>query len=341
MDGGGRFGRSLTALWQRRRMRRARAASPMVGPHHVLSEDDPVDDARLLDDADIETLRPHRARLTLRRYLARASHTRGPRMAGSAAVLALFAAAGLYGMVRGEHTPKVVDALIETRNAIGNAAGFRIEGVAIAGQKHVTEEDMLVAVGVTGNASLVFLDADGARDRLKGIPWIVDATVRKLYPDQLEIHVVEREAFALWQQDGKIDVISADGTVVGPVDPRFAHLPVVVGKGAGPKARAVLAMLDTQPAIRDQVRAAVLVSERRWNLRLKNGIDVRLPETDVPAALALLAQLDRSKKLLSRDIEAVDLRLPDRVTVRLSEAAHAAREEAIKARNAKPKGSGA
>jgi cell division protein FtsQ len=341
MDGGGRFGRSLTALWQRRRMRRARASSPMVGPQHILTDDETIEDPSLLNDQEFESLRPHRATLTLRRYLARASHRRGPRMAGSLAVLALFAAVGVFGMVRGDHTQAVVAALIETRNAIGNAAGFRIEGVAIAGQKHVTEEELLVAVGVTGNASLAFLDADGARDRLKSIPWIVDATVRKLYPDQLEIHVVERDAFALWQQDGKIDVISADGTIVGPVDPRFAYLPVVVGKGAGSKARDFLALLDTQPAIRDQVRAAVLVAERRWNLRLKNGIDIRLPEADVPAALALLAQLDRSRKLLSRDILAVDLRLPDRVTVRLSDAAYAAREEAIKARNARPKGSGA
>ena len=44
-------------------------------------------------------------------------------------------------------------------------------------------------------------------------------------------------------------------------------------------------MLDRYPAMRDQVRASMLVGERRWNLRLKNGIDVRLPETDVEQAL--------------------------------------------------------
>ena len=43
--------------------------------------------------------------------------------------------------------------------------------------------------------------------------------------------------------------------------------------------------------------AAVLVGERRWNLRLKNGIDVQLPETGVEAALARLVDLDRAKKL--------------------------------------------
>ena len=56
--------------------------------------------------------------------------------------------------------------------------------------------------------------------------------------------------------------------------------------------------------MRDQVRAAVLVAERRWNLMLKNGIDVRLPETDVEQALETLVELDRDKKLLTRDIAA-------------------------------------
>jgi cell division protein FtsQ len=85
------------------------------------------------------------------------------------------------------------------------------------------------------------------------------------------------------------------------------------------------------------VRAAVLVGERRWNLRLKNGIDVQLPESDVAAGLERLVALDREKSLITRDIVAIDLRLPDRVTVRLSDAAAQARADALKA---KPKKKG-
>jgi cell division protein FtsQ len=85
----------------------------------------------------------------------------------------------------------------------------------------------------------------------------------------------------------------------------------------------------------------VLVGERRWNLRLNNGIDVKLPETGVADALDQLAALDRDKQLLSRDITIVDLRLPDRVVVRLTEAVAQAREEALKAKRPKPKGGNA
>jgi cell division protein FtsQ len=133
-------------------------------------------------------------------------------------------------------------------------------------------------------------------------------------------------------------VISADGTTLGPfADRRFAALPFVVGPGAETRARAFLELLDRHPAIRDQVRASILVADRRWNLKLKNGIDVRLPEADPAGALALLAALDRDKKLLTRDITAVDLRLPDRVTVRLSDPAAQAREELLRPRKGKRK----
>ena len=89
-------------------------------------------------------------------------------------------------------------------------------------------------------------------------------------------------------------------------------------------------MIEKYPLLRDQVRASVLVAGRRWNLKLKNGIDVRLPETEIEQALDALVQLDRDKKLLTRDITAIDLRLPDRVTVKLSNEAAQAREDALK-----------
>ena len=57
-------------------------------------------------------------------------------------------------------------------------------------------------------------------------PWIADATILKFYPGQLQIDIVERSAFALWQQDGRLSVISEDGAVLEPfVARRFVGLP--------------------------------------------------------------------------------------------------------------------
>jgi cell division protein FtsQ len=233
----------------------------------------------------------------------------------------------------------VVDWLKDARDQAANAAGFRIAAVSLTGPKEVSREEILTIAGVTGHASLLFLDADAARARLMANPWIADAAVLKLYPDRLQITVTERQAFALWQKDGRVSVIAVDGTVLEPfVEDRYLRLPLVVGRGAERQANDFLAVVDRYPGIVSLLRASVLVADRRWNLRLTNGIDVRLPETNVEQALDRLVMLDREKKLLSRDIVAVDLRLPDRVTVRLSDAAAQAREDALKDKKKKKGG---
>jgi cell division protein FtsQ len=254
-----------------------------------------------------------------------------PRRAGIAATLMLLLASAGFGIVRGGHLDELSAALGDSRNALANSAGFRITSVGINGRKQLTQDEVLAIGGVNGRSSLLFLDASAVRERLKANPWIADATVQKLYPGALQINIVERKAFALWQQDGRLSVIADDGAVLEPyVTQRFLSLPLVVGKGAETRARDFLALLAQYPQVRDATRAVVFVGQRRWNLRLKDGLDVRLPENDLDKALAELSRLDKEDHLFSRDIVAVDMRLPDRLTVQLSDDAAKAREELFK-----------
>ncbi len=258
---------------------------------------------------------------------------------GIAASIALLAATLGYGAVAGGHVADVISWLKDARDGIANTVGFRIAAVSLTGSKEVSREEILTIAGVTGRASLLFLDADAARARLLANPWIADAAVLKLYPDRLQITITERLAFALWQKDRHVSVIAEDGTVLEPfVEDRYRGLPMVVGRGAARQAKDFLAVIARYPDVQTQLRASIFVAERRWNLRLNNGIDVRLPEGDIDQALDRLVTLDREKKLLSRDIVAVDLRLPDRVSVRLSDAAAQARDDAFKDKKKKKAG---
>jgi cell division protein FtsQ len=107
------------------------------------------------------------------------------------------------------------------------------------------------------------------------------------------------------------------GNPFGEDPARFAELPLVVGKGAETQVGALLALIATQPNLKLRVKAAVRVGERRWNLRLDNGVEVRLPEEGAEAALGELVRLDREQEILARDIKAIDLRFPDRFIVKL------------------------
>jgi cell division protein FtsQ len=336
MDGGGRLTEPLKRAWGRSSAGWAKAPqAPSFTSSGVIAR--AGGRLRWLGSA-LSTLRRLVGRLLFRRVGSVRLLRHG---VGVIACLLLLGASLTFGVVRGGHSAIVVDALHDVRDALANAAGFRIAAVALSGNRQTTREEVLATAGVTGHTSLIFFDVDAARSKLKSNPWIADATVLKLYPDRLQIGITERAPFAVWQFRGKLSVVADDGTVLEPyVARRFTKLPFVVGRGAQKHAKAFLAVLDRYPEIRQEVRAAVMVAERRWNLRLKNGLDVRLPEDGVEGALKRLTELDRDKKILTRDIVAIDLRLPDRVAVRLSDAAAKARDDALKGADKKAKRKG-
>jgi cell division protein FtsQ len=324
MDGAGRLARSLRSLGPQADLKAAAVGAAVLLREYLGLR------ARVSARPAINRAPPHRLILLIERYL--------PNRTGIAlTVLILLGSAGL-GIVKGGHLDEMATALSDTRNALANSAGFRIKTVAINGRKQLSQDEILAIGGVNGRSSLLFLDAATVRDKLKANPWIADATILKLYPGQLQIDIVERSAFALWQQDGRLSVIADDGAVLEPyVARRFVSLPLVVGKGADTRARDFIALLDRYPQVRAATKAAVFVGERRWNLRLKDGLDIRLPENDVGHALATLSKLDKEERLFSRDIVAVDMRLPDRLVVQLSDEAGKARDELFKDKKTKKK----
>jgi cell division protein FtsQ len=269
---------------------------------------------------------------SLRRAIIRLTEMKVPRGMGSTATALLLLASISYGAVRGGHGPDIAANLQDLCDDLANGFGFRISEVALTGQRELARDRVLAIAGVTGHSSLLFLDPANTRARLVSNPWIAEATVLKLYPGRLRIDVKERKPFALWQKDGNVYLIAEDGTVLESFVPqRFASLPLVVGKGAEHAAPELLKLVAHYPLIAKKVQASVRVAERRWDLYLKDKVIVSLPEIAPEQALAHLVALDGEKHLLSRDIVLVDLRLSDRIIVRQSDAAAAARESALKA----------
>jgi cell division protein FtsQ len=271
-----------------------------------------------------------RARRVARRWFAAIIEFNVPRGAGSAAVFAIIAGSVGYGIAAGGQAGTIATELHRTCDALAGQAGMRISSIALSGEKELSRGTILDLAGVSTTSSLPCLDAADTRAALLRNPWIAEATVLKLYPGRLQISVTERTPIALWQKGGTVSVIAGDGTVLEPFSGRFANLPQVVGEGAEKEAQVFLDIVSHYPLIANNFDAAVLVAKRRWNLKLKSGLDVRLPDTEVEQALQQLVALDRDKKILSRDITAIDLRLPDRVIVKLSDEAAAARAEVTK-----------
>jgi cell division protein FtsQ len=197
--------------------------------------------------------------------------------------------------------------------------GLAVTDVRVEGRETTDRETILTALGAAPGTPILAVSLARAKEKLESLPWVRSAVVERRLPDTLYVRLVERKPLAIWQHGGKIELIDREGAVI-PVTrlDRFAKLPMVVGEYAASHAAEFLDMLATEPDLAARVNAAIRVGDRRWNLRIDNAIDVLLP-TDSPAsAWAQLADLERSSTILERDVQAVDVRLPDRLILRVN-----------------------
>lgn len=233
--------------------------------------------------------------------------------------------AALLGAERGGQLDGVVTEASRAGDWVARSVGLGVTVVTVSGTTHMSEPRILAIAGIDASRSLPFFDVAEAKARLEADPLIKQASVRKLYPNQVVIDIVERTPYAVWQKDGDVSAIAADGAPIDEVtDGRYADLPFVVGEGANARVREYVQLLDAMEELKPRVEAGVLVGQRRWNLRLKSGVDIKLPEDDPLAAVTELLRLQRQSRILDKDMLALDFRVPGRVFVRLTEDAAAA-----------------
>ena len=183
-----------------------------------------------------------------------------PRFFGTGAMVGLFSAVALAGAVQGGHLQTLRQSYGDIHHMLGRWAGFGVQRVTISGQVELTEQEIIAAAGVDARQSLAFLDVIRIRDKIMTLPLVESASVRKLYPNDLVIEIVEREAFAVWQRDGELRVIASDGTPTEKMrDPRFVDLPLVVGEGANRRAKDFVALVEKTPELRSRIRAGSLI----------------------------------------------------------------------------------
>jgi cell division protein FtsQ len=195
--------------------------------------------------------------------------------------------------------------------------GLRVRQVVVEGRQKTPEAALRAAIRLEPGDPLLSFSLSAARARIETIQWVQQAEVERRLPDTLVVRLTERRPFAVWQHDGHFVLIDRDGNVVTDSDvATFAsEVPLVVGPGAPAAAAALVDALATQPDVAGRVTASVRVGERRWNLRMKNGADILLPEAGETAALARLEDLQATHKILDRPVN-VDLRLSDRLVIR-------------------------
>ena len=260
-----------------------------------------------------------------------------PTLRGGAIALTIATLSGGFWLLdRAGHITAAIDWADRTTARVSAGFGLTVGEILLQGRHESDRAAVLYAIGSGRGDAILGFDPKGAKQRLEVLPWVRQATVERRLPDTIFVRLEERLPLALWQKDGRLTLVDREGVAIQRSGlERFRQLPLIIGDGAPAHAAALLATLASEPDLLARVTSMTRVSDRRWTLTFDNSVELHMPEQDIGRAWAKFAATERSQGLLNRDIASVDLRLPDRLVVRLSPDAERAKQDTTRKPRAK------
>jgi len=271
----------------------------------------PIPPAHALHEVGSSRLMPRYVRKAIR-YVGNFSpmHLMGMGRGKSAiAILAVILAGGYFYTSEENRTQMLASA--------SSIAGFKADRLVVEGNVNLDPAEIQELLGKELGKTMFEFDVTDARKKVNTINWVRESSVRKAFPDTIIINVKEFEPFALWKVEDAVNLISVDGNIIGRAAQRHMLLPQVVGVGANKKAAEILKVIQIFPELAERSEAFVRVGKRRWNVIMKSGLRVMLPENAWRESLENLNAMQVERKILDREIVQVDMRLPDRLIVKL------------------------
>jgi cell division protein FtsQ len=227
-------------------------------------------------------------------------------IAGS--MLALLAIVGVYQLREPlEKAGSTVFRMVQGEFA---AAGFGIDAIKISGQTLSEDRHIVALMMMSGGSSTLNFDAQKARNLLRWMRAVESATVRKVYPGEIIVDIVEKTPAVRWRVGPVTWLVDADGRKIGTDRGAYSDLPLVVGEGAADDSIIMTRMMDRHPLLQKDLAALSRIGDRRWDLIYYTGLRVQLPEQGVAQALDNLQTYQADYALLDRDVTLIDMRVP-------------------------------
>lgn len=209
-------------------------------------------------------------------------------------------------------TPKIISYFYDQLARVG----FVVREVNLHGKNYANKEKISKTLKIKYNSPIFAISLSDLKSKLESIDWIKYAAVERKLPDKINIIIKERVPVALGQKNKKLYIIDEEGAIINNFDLKsHSHLPIIIGEGAEMHANSLIKMLKVEPRLFKHIYSVIRVSERRWNVRFDNQLEVKLPEEDAEKAWNLVIKLYHKNELFSSDIVSLDLRIPNKIFV--------------------------
>jgi cell division protein FtsQ len=217
----------------------------------------------------------------------------------------------------------IADAYADMKSQIQQRDEFMVKLMAVDGADDRLSADIRTVLPLEFPVSSFDLDLEEMRQTVEALPAVADVSLRVRPGGMLQVNVDQRQPVAVFRVPDGLRLIDQDGVLIQSISARAdrADLPLITGDGARDALDEGLELYRVAGPLAPRMRGLVRMGERRWDVILDNGQRILLPATDAVTAFDRVVAINEAQDLLERDVAVVDMRHPDRPTIRLNEQA--------------------
>lgn len=218
---------------------------------------------------------------------------------------------------------KIIDTYADLRSQVESRPEFMVNMMVVDGASDIVADGIRQMLPLDFPISSFDLDLEAMRATVVALDPVKSARLYVRQGNVLQVDVVERIPVVLWRNELGLQLLDNEGVLVGPAFVRadWPELPLIVGDGADKYVTEALDLVAAAEPLSTRLRGLVRMGERRWDVVLDRDQRILLPETEAVQALERVIAMDQAVDMLERDLVAVDLRLPNRPTLRMTDGA--------------------
>ena len=198
---------------------------------------------------------------------------------------------------------------------------FEIKHIKVIDSQQSKETDIREKISSLSD-NLLLLDKQILQNEIEQVPWVKRANIKKIFPNKIQVQVIENDPYAIFLNEGVPFLIDLDGTIITQISDQSIDTSMIqiLGEKANENLESLIKSINIHfPELLNDIKSLEYIELRRWNMKLRRDLKIKFPDEKIDQSIINLKRLFVEQNVSESNIIEIDLRIHGRASVKVLE----------------------
>tara|TARA_Y100001935_G_scaffold92319_1_gene76726 strand:+ start:39 stop:716 length:678 start_codon:yes stop_codon:yes gene_type:complete len=198
---------------------------------------------------------------------------------------------------------------------------FEIKQIKVIDSQQSKETDIREKISNLSD-NLLLLDKQILQNEIEEVPWVKRANIKKIFPNKIQVQVIENDPYAIFLNEGVPFLIDLDGTIITQISDQSIDTSMIqiLGEKANENLESLIKSINIHfPELLNDIKSLEYIELRRWNMKLRRDLKIKFPDEKIDQSIINLKRLFVEQNVSESNIIEIDLRIHGRASVKVLE----------------------